>query len=135
MHLLAEETRKSSAPSRSNRDRAETAHGVDEVSCARALHRGADLLDRVEDAGGGLAMHHGHVSETGLRGEPLGDRGRDLRFRRSSVSVWMSWMRAICDAAAVGAVDQDEQRPAGGMTEDRTDSMAKVPLPCISTHS
>src|SRR5712692_2934561 len=45
-----------------DRDRAEAAHGIDHVGTAMLADDLADLINRVKNAGGSLAVDHGHVS-------------------------------------------------------------------------
>ncbi len=97
--------------------RPERAHGVDEQPPAAPRHHRRDLLHRIQHAGRGLAVHHHHVRDGGIRGE------RAVEGRRVHGSVLRGLLRqagapvVLADphhAAAVGAVDQHQQLAGRG---------------------
>src|SRR6266700_1680630 len=59
--------------------RAETAHGTDDIAATVSLDDSARLFDRIEDAGGGLAMNQGYVRDGFIRRQGLVQRARVVR--------------------------------------------------------
>ncbi len=89
-------------------DRTEAAHRVHDETRSRARDGGSDFSDRIYDACGGLTMHHRNVTESGKRRQTIGSDFAILRrlvdFDRDPMNP-----RDLCDAAAVRAVDQNQQ--------------------------
>lgn len=94
------------------RNGSEAAHGIDNVGGAELRHNLADFLDRIQNAGRGLAVDDGGMRIAGMRGQVLcyGVRTDLLVFRRvDNVRLDAVNARDLRDAAAVGAVHQDQQ--------------------------
>ena len=99
------------------RDGAEGGHGIDHVGLAARLDRAGDLVDRVDDARGGLAVDDPDMADGGIGIERRGhvfDRGRgavalvDLDDRAAEAGEDGG------GAVAIGAVG-DDQRPGFGL--------------------
>jgi hypothetical protein len=99
------------------RDGAERAHRVDQEPPTPPRGHRRDLLDRIQHARRGLAVHHHHVGHHGIAGEGRVERGRIGRLvlgclqRLAGAPVVL----AHADhAPAVGAVDEHQELARGG---------------------
>ncbi len=98
-----------------DRDRAEAAHGIDNVGTAMLADDPADLVNRVEDAGGGLAVDHRHVSDPFLRPQRSVQNLEVRRgiFGRSQTLVsQLEILRHLNDPLAIRPVGEHEQAAA-----------------------
>ena len=81
-HLPEAATSASNGLARVDRQRAERAHRVDDQAASVLRHDGRDLVQRIEDAGAGLAVHQRDMRDRRI----LRQRGVDVR-RRSPAGV------------------------------------------------
>ena len=89
----------------------EGAHRVEQQPPATGGDDLGDLADRVQDPGGGLAVHHGHVSDGGIsrqRGVHRGRRGRHVLRRLERGVGAPHHLADPRHAGAVGPVDEDQ---------------------------
>ncbi|VTR66232.1 conserved hypothetical protein [Desulfosarcina cetonica] len=93
---------------------AETTHGVEDENAPVGLDDAGDLGCRVEHAGGGFTVHHGHVGDGGVGGK---NGIHTLRIRRSQFAavdhpvVDAATPGDVDDTPAIGPVGQNQQFP------------------------